>query len=100
MDLLYFVQIPETINDSVKVFLAPNHTKIYQTKLRPAGKYRIYPLNKCILIKVSFQIIFCKIYSKMILTIATISKILTRPSSFISAKYKFDGSIVISSKIC
>ena len=26
-------------------------TKIYQTKIRPAGEYRIYPLNKCLLIK-------------------------------------------------
>ena len=52
VDLLFFVQIPETSNDSVKLFLAPNHTKIYQTKTRPAGgKYRIYPLSKCLLIK-------------------------------------------------
>ena len=51
VDLLFFVQIPETNNDSVKLFLAPNHTKIYQTKIRPAGEYRIYPLNKCLLIK-------------------------------------------------
>ena len=51
VDLLFFVQIPETSNDSVKLFLAPNHTKTYQTKTRPAGEYRIYPLNKCLQIR-------------------------------------------------
>lgn len=51
VDLLFFVQIPETSNDSVKLFLAPNHTKTYQTKTRPTGEYRIYPLNKCLQIR-------------------------------------------------